>query len=105
MVLESSTWIANVVGKISEWIDLDNPSANIRRQSEEALKQVRFHQLLALTTAGVLLGLPPGPSSRALPDAWTNLPELWEMSATIVQPLQLPTDLGEDPIGLSLRPP
>eukprot|EP01041_Mallomonas_annulata_P008129 gene8129-16686_t len=38
-VLESKDWIANVVGKISEWIDLDNPSESIRKGSEQTLKQ------------------------------------------------------------------
>jgi hypothetical protein len=49
MVLESATWIANVVGKISEWIDLDNPSATIRRQSEEAVKQASNSPFICLT--------------------------------------------------------
>ena len=39
MVLKSQTWTGNVVGQISEWIDLDNPSSDIRKQSEAIVKQ------------------------------------------------------------------
>ena len=37
--LESKDWISNVVGLISNWIDLDNHSVNISKNSELALKQ------------------------------------------------------------------
>lgn len=39
MVVNSKTWTRNVVGIISEWVDLDNPSADIRKKSEAIVKQ------------------------------------------------------------------
>ena len=39
MVLNSQTWTRNVVGMISEWIDLDNPSPELRKKSEAIVKQ------------------------------------------------------------------
>lgn len=37
--LESRQWITYIVGKISEWIDLDNPDPSIRKASLQALDQ------------------------------------------------------------------
>lgn len=37
--LESRQWITYIVGKISEWIDLDNPDPKIQKASLQALQQ------------------------------------------------------------------
>ena len=37
--LDSKTWISNVVGEISGWIDCDNPDPTIQKTSERALRQ------------------------------------------------------------------
>lgn len=37
--LESRQWITNIVGKISEWIDLDSSDAGVRKSSLQALQQ------------------------------------------------------------------
>lgn len=37
--LESRVWITNIVGKISEWIDLDSPDASARKSSLKAFQQ------------------------------------------------------------------
>ena len=37
--LDSKTWISNVVGELSGWIDCDNPDPIIQKTSEKALRQ------------------------------------------------------------------
>ena len=37
--LDSKTWISNVVGELSGWIDCDNPDPVIQKTSEKALRQ------------------------------------------------------------------
>lgn len=39
MVLNSRTWTSNIIGAISEWIDLDNSSIDVRKKSEMIVKQ------------------------------------------------------------------
>lgn len=62
-LLECKDWIANVVGKTSEWLDLDNPSDAVRKASEEALKQ-EFSWACHLGLQAVLLPFP----NRACPN-------------------------------------
>lgn len=62
-LLECKDWIANVVGKTSEWLDLDNPSDTVRKASEEALKQ-EFSWACHLGLQAVLLPFP----TRACPN-------------------------------------
>jgi protein arginine N-methyltransferase 5 len=58
--LESKDWISNVVGLISNWIDLDNSSSSIAKNSEVALKQ-EFQWSSHLGLQAILL---PKPSLR-----------------------------------------
>src|SRR5262245_55590 len=47
--IESKEWISNVVGKVSDWIDMDDPDINVRNSSFEALKQeIQWASHLAL---------------------------------------------------------
>lgn len=43
MALDNQDWTENVIGKVSEWIDLDNCDTNIRRASEEAIRKEHLY--------------------------------------------------------------
>ena len=39
MALSSKAWSRNVVGTISEWVDLDNPALSVRKKAEKIVNQ------------------------------------------------------------------
>eukprot|EP00596_Hydrurales_sp_CCMP1899_P008489 CAMPEP_0119051778 /NCGR_PEP_ID=MMETSP1177-20130426/73282_1 /TAXON_ID=2985 /ORGANISM="Ochromonas sp, Strain CCMP1899" /LENGTH=677 /DNA_ID=CAMNT_0007031099 /DNA_START=71 /DNA_END=2101 /DNA_ORIENTATION=+ len=43
MALHNQDWSENVIGKVSEWIDLDNPDPNIRRTSESCVRKEHLY--------------------------------------------------------------
>lgn len=56
--LECKDWISNVVGKISDWIQLDNTDSSLRKSSEEAFhKEMSWASHLGLQA--VILPSPP----------------------------------------------
>ncbi|KAG5179517.1 arginine-N-methyltransferase, partial [Tribonema minus] len=95
LLLDSKQWGSLVVGKISEWIDLDSPCADTRRSSEVAFKQ-EMAWVSHLALAAVMLPTPrPGAGanySRCLNQvaqelgyvqAWVRIPTVWPQSEQV----------------------
>lgn len=99
--LESRQWITNIVGKISEWIDLDSLDANVRKSSLQTLQQ-ETAWAAHLSLQAILIPSPRLYSTnyaRAMLQAFTGYQQIYVRIPLITQlsmhyQYQLPTNIN-----------